>query len=138
MLEHRQRSRVDIVDDIALGPRIGAGEEMIEKPDLGLHAMGGGDPMEGPSHLAPVGRVAAPGRGIVGATQFGHHPAIVLDHVGTGDEIGVPQPDLAPRRQAEELLRRVLHEVVPLDVDLARKRHGSRAGGGVLGIVDGV
>ena len=75
---------------------------------------------------------------IVGAPQLDDLAALVLHDVRARDEVGGPQPHLAARRQAEELLRRILHEVVALDVELARERHLPRAGRGILRVVDDV
>jgi hypothetical protein len=54
------------------------------------------------------------------------------------DEVRAPQTDFAAGRQPEELLRRILHEVVALDEQLPRERHFPRARGAVLGVVDDV
>ena len=53
-------------------------------------------------------------------------PRVVLDDARARDEVRVPQPHLASRRQAEELRRRLLHEVVALDPQLARERPPAR------------
>src|SRR5690606_13141251 len=45
---------------------------------------------------------------------------------------------LLPRREAEELLRRILHEVVVLDIDLATEAYGTGAGRRVFRVVDGL
>ena len=52
-----------------------------------------------------------------------------------GDEVGAAQPDLAAGRQPEVLRRRLGHEVVVLDEQLARERHRSDAVVGVLRVV---
>jgi hypothetical protein len=62
-------------------------------------------------------------------------PCGVLHDGRAGDEVGIPQPHLAARREAEELLRRVLHEIFALDVELAGERHGA-CRRRILGIVD--
>ena len=62
-------------------------------------------------------------------------PVVVLDHLVAGDEVRRAQPDLAAGRQAEELLGRVLHEVVALDPELAGERHLARPGRLVLRVV---
>ena len=60
----------------------------------------------------------------------------VLHHLAAGDEIGVAQPHLGAGREPEELLRRVLHEVVALDEDLAPERHAPRARRRIVRMVD--
>ena len=92
--------------------------------------------MQGRLDLAPVRRVAAAGLGIVGAAQLDHLSRVILDRLAAGQVVGVAQADLAARRQAEELLRRVLHEVAALDKELAAERDLAGAGALVLGIVD--
>jgi len=67
--------------------------------------------------------------------QLDHLAPIVLDHVGATDEAGVAQSDLGARRQAEPLLRRVLHEVIPLDVDHLAERHLARSHRRVVRVV---
>ena len=54
------------------------------------------------------------------------------------EEAGVAEAHFAVRREAEELLGRILHEVVALDEKLAREGNLARAGVRVLGVVDGV
>ena len=78
-------------------------------------------------HLAAVGRIAAARGRIVGAAQLDDLAGGILDDLRAGDEVGAAQPHLAPGREPEELLRRVLHEVVALDVEHARERHRPRA-----------
>ena len=65
-------------------------------------------------------------------------PAASLIDLRAGHEVRAAQPHLAPRRQPEELLRRILAEIVALDVEHARERHGARAGRRILLIVDDV
>ena len=85
--------------------------------------------------LAAIRRIAAPGRRIVGAAQLDDLAGGVLDHLGAGDEIGVTKADLAAWSQAEELLRRIFHEVVALDEDFAAERDAPGAERGVVGMV---
>ena len=60
---------------------------------------------------------------------------VVGVHAGAGDEVGAPQPHLAPGRQPEELRRRLDHEVVALDNSSPLNGDGARAVGRVLGVV---
>ena len=101
--------------------RVFLGEQPVVQPDLGFGGMGGGDPVDDAFDLASF-RLLAQGRGIVRASQFHHLTGLrVLDDLSALDHIGVPQTDLGPRRQAVELLRRVLAEIVAFDVDHARR-----------------
>ena len=88
--------------------------------------MRGRHPMDGGLHLAAVGRVAATRRRIVGAAQFGHLALGVLHDFTASNEIGVAQAHLGARRQPEEFLRRIFHEVVLLDVKFAREFYLAR------------
>ena len=94
-----------------------------------------------PSNLAAVGRVAAAGGRIVGAAQL-HHLAggSSLIDIDAGDEIGVAQPDLPARSQAEVLLRRILAEVGTRSMYSTRENGTFRvpAQFGILGVVDRV
>ena len=47
------------------------------------------------------------------------NPVRLKKDMGTGHEAGVPQPDFAADAQPVELLRRIFHEIGPLDVELA-------------------
>ena len=95
--------------------------------------------MEGGLGAPAVGRVAAAGRGVVGAAELDDLArGRILDDLGAGDEVGVAEPDLAARGEAEELLGRVLQKIVALDVELARERDLARSRRRVLGIVDAV
>src|SRR6185312_3287979 len=87
-------------------------------------------------HLAAVGRVAAARRRVVGAAQLRHLALGVLHHLAPGDEIGVAQAYLAAGREAIELFRRVLHEIVALDIELATERNLARALAGIIRMID--
>src|SRR5208282_2766033 len=96
-------------------------------------------PVDGALDLAAVRGVAAAGLGVVGAVQLGDLAgARVLDHVDALDEEGPAQPNFASRPQAEELLGRVLAEVVALDIEYAAERYLAGAGGRVFRVVDGL
>ena len=88
--------------------------------------------------LSAVRAVAASRGGVVGAAKLDHLARVVLDHVHAGDEVRVSQSHLAPRRHAEELARRVFHEVLPLDVQLAGEGHLASPGLWVFGVIDRV
>src|SRR5262249_56883803 len=85
--------------------------------------------------LAAVGRVAAAGRRVIGALERNNLPGVVFHRFATRDEIGVAQAHFGARRKPEELLRRVLHEILALDVELAREADaaGARRGAGPVG-----
>ncbi len=84
-------------------------------------------------HLAPIRRVAAARLRIVRAVQR-HDVAVgVLDHLGARDEIAEAQAHFAAWCQAEELARRIFHEVVALHPQLARERQRTRAASGRIG-----
>src|ERR1700722_18286059 len=93
--------------------------------------------MHGRLDLAAIRRIAAFGGGIVDAAQFGDLTRSVLHHFATLDEISVAQPHFGARRQPEELLGRIFHEVVLLDVEFAAKRDFTRAGGRIVRVIDG-
>ncbi len=94
-------------------------------------------PVQGGLHLPTVRRIAAAAGWIIGATQLHHVALRVLHDLAAGDEIGIAQPHLSPHRHSEELVRRVLHEVVALDENLAAEAKGARAGTRVRRMVDG-
>ena len=138
ILEHFQRVRVEVGHQIAAGAGIGPAEQRVVEPHFRRERIGRRDPMDRAAHLASVGRVAALGRPIVGAAQLDNLAGIVLHRLAAGDEIGVAQPHLAARRQAIEVLRRVLHKIVALDVELPAERDLPRASRRIVRMVDRV
>ncbi len=94
--------------------------------------------MQGGLHLAPVRRVAATGRRIIGALELDDLAGGILHHLAASDEIGVAQPHLAPGRKTVEFLGRHFHEVVALDIELAAEADAPDARGRILGAVDGI
>ena len=64
--------------------------------------------------------------------------AIPVDHLDAGDEIGVSQPHLTTRPQTEKLLRRILHEIVTLDIKYSGKRHKADSHAFIFRVVDGI
>ena len=110
---------------------------MTVEPHLGRDRIRRRHPVQRRLHLAPIRRrIAAARRRIVGAAQFHHLARGILHRLAAGDEVAVAQPHLAAGREAEELLRRVLHEVVALDIEFAAEGDRARAGGRVFGVVD--
>ncbi len=53
----------------------------------------------------------------------------------TSDVVGALEPDLSARSQTEELLWRILHEVVAFYIDLSGERHLASASRRVLGVI---
>ena len=94
--------------------------------------------MDGATHPAPVGCVSAPAFRVVGAMHFGDVAIGVLHHVRAGNQAGVAQADFLARGQPVEPSRRVLHEIVALDVNLASERHAAGAHAVVFGVVNGL
>src|ERR1700733_5591329 len=92
--------------------------------------------MHGRLDLAAVRRVAATRGGIVSTAQLHDLTSGVLHHVTAGDEISIAQPHFVTWRQPKKLLRRVLHEIIALDIELPAKRHTPRAGARIIGMVD--
>ena len=80
--------------------------------------------MDSPFHLPAVLGISAFSGRIVAAAKLHHLSGIrILHHFLTADEVGIPEADLPSGSQAEEVRRRVLHEIVGLDVELPGKRH---------------
>src|SRR5688500_5736717 len=79
--------------------------------------------------------VAASGMRVVRAAHFLDLAVSVRDDRLALDDERVPQPDLVAWVEPEELLRRILAEVILFDVEHARERYLAGAGAGVLGVV---
>ena len=121
-----QRLRIEVGREIRrIGPRV-VKQRTIE-PDFRWLRPRHREPMHGRLDLAAIGRIAASGGGIVGTAQLDDFAGRILHHLATGDEIRVAQPDFVTRRQSEELLRRIFHEIVALDIELPSERHATRA-----------
>ena len=135
MWDDLERARVDVGEKVLAVLGKLAAEEPVIEPHLAVDRVRGGDPVKRRLRPSPVGRIAAPGRGIVGAANFGDLARIVLHDAGAGDEVGRAKPHFASRREPKELLRRFFHEVVPLDPELARERHLAPSRGRIFGIV---
>src|SRR6266542_4708590 len=109
---------------------LGRGEERVVEPDLGVHRVLGGDPVDRALHLAAPG-IPAAARRVVRAAHLGDRAVGGLAEAGALDDVGIAQADLRARRETEVLRRRRLAEVVVLDVQHAGERHRATAGGGV-------
>ena len=91
--------------------------------------------MNGGLDLTSIRCVAAARRRIVCATQLSHLSLGVLQGLTTGDEIGIAQAHFGARGEPEEFLRRVLHEIVLLDINLACKLDLSDSRCGVVRMI---
>ena len=67
------------------------------------------------------------GRGIIGAPQLGDFARFILHDADAFDEIGIAQAHLIARRQPKEFLRRVFHEIILLDIELAAEGDAPRS-----------
>ncbi len=124
---------------LSVACRIFVREQPIVNPHFGVERVRRRHPVQRRLHLAAVRRIAAACRRIVGRAQLGNLAGgRILDDARALDEVRAPQPHFVAGRQPEELLRRVLHEVVALDVELAAERHLARARRRILRIVDDV
>ena len=127
--ENFERVGVQAVDEVlAGGVRFGIGEEHIVEPDLGVGAVVRVHPVDRSAHLAPVGRVAAAGLGVVFAEDLRHVAVRVLHAAGAADDVGAFEAHLVARIEAVILLDRLFHEIVLLDPERAGERDRARAG----------
>ena len=60
----------------------------------------------------------------------------VLNDLAASQEIRIAQANLSARRKPEEFLRRVLHEIFLLDIELASELDLSRTGRRIVGVID--
>ena len=81
-------------------------------------------PMDRPFHFAPGKPAAALRKRVIGAAKLRNLTCIrVLDHFLAPDEIRPLQPYLGIQAQPVKALRRLLHKVVPLDINGFGKRN---------------
>ncbi len=92
--------------------------------------------MDRPLHLAAIGGAAAARRRIVGAAQLDDLAGGVLHDLFALHDVAPAQADFAAGGEAEELLRRILEEVVALDPELAPEEDRTGPRRRVLGVVD--
>src|SRR6185312_12249373 len=128
ILQHLERRGIEVGHDIATGAGIGTRKESAVEPDLRWYGVRCRYPVDRALHLAAVGRVAAARRRVVGAAQLHYLARGVLHCLAAGNEIGEAQPHLAAGREPIELLGRVLHEIVALDIELAAKSDAASSG----------
>src|SRR4029453_13932889 len=92
----------------------------------GIEGVPGRHPMNRSLHLTAVGSVPAPRGRVVRAAELDDVARGALPPVGADDEVPIPQPNFPARREPEELLWWVFHEVFPLNPQLPRKRYLAR------------
>ena len=68
---------------------------------------------------------ARTGGRIIGASEFDYIAIGILDYLIALDDVGVFETDLSIRLETEELLRGILHEVGPADVEFTGERNAS-------------
>ena len=80
--------------------------------------MGLGNPVDRGLDLAAIGRGAAPRGRIIRAVKF-NNAAVngILRDADAGDVVSVPKPYFASRRQTVIFFRRLLLEIILLDVN---------------------
>ena len=111
-------------------------KEAVIEPHLGIERVASADPVDRGLDLASVGRIrTAAGLGIVGATDLDDFSGRILHHLLAADEVARAQAHLGAGGKAEVFRRRHLHEVLAIDVELAREGDEARACLGVLGMV---
>src|SRR4030042_2212320 len=98
--------------------------------------MGSRDPVYGSFHLAAAPCSPALCLRVIGAMQLDRFASVILHSPDTFDDVRISQSHLTTRSETEEFLRRAFHEIVPLDVKHARKRHFSRPHTRVFRIID--
>src|SRR6266511_525567 len=118
------------------GVRVGTSEQLVVEPNLRRYCIGGRDPMQCGLHLSSVRGASAASSGVVAAAKLNHFAGRVFHHLPTGNEKGVAQPNLASGREPIELLRRVLHGIVALDIELAAETQAACPRARIVGMVD--
>ena len=99
--------------------RVALCKKRVVQARLSLYGMTGRYPVYGPFHLAAVRRVAAARSRVIGAVYLFYLPrSFIPANACALYKIGVAQADLAARRQAKELFRRLLAEIILFDINL--------------------
>ena len=121
---------------VSQGGPVGRGTAALHLPDPFLEIRRRiDDPDHPPSHLAAIGRLAAPGCRVVGAQHFGDSAGVVGGEAGAGHEERTAQAHLSTGCEPVVLRRCLRHEVVGLDVEIAGELDLTSAVGFVLGVV---
>ena len=110
-------------------------EEAVVLAHLSLDAMLAAHPVERTFHLAVGTLHAAAARGIVFGMNLNDLAISILRATGALHDVGILQTHLLARRHAEELLRRILHEVGTLNPKLTAEGNLVGSVGFVLRIV---
>src|SRR5579871_608543 len=92
-------------------------------------------PVKGSLHFYTRLVAPAPAAGQIGTLQFGDISSGIFDDFIALDDIGALQAHFLSRRQAKEFLWRILHEVLPFDIDLPAEGHFAHSRRWVFGIV---
>ena len=98
--------------EIAVGVRLGNGEEPIVEAHLGIDRVRGADPVNRAFHFAIRGGAAGFAVEISRATQFDHVARSILHDFVALDDVGVFEPHFAAGFQPEIFRRRRFHEIV--------------------------
>src|SRR5690606_19013289 len=98
-----------------------------KKPVVQAHLNGyrvlGGHPVDRPADASTIRGITALCRRIVRAPELDHFAGLILDDLLAPNEIGVAQPNLTTRCKSVIPGRRILPEIVPVDIDFSPKRH---------------
>ena len=95
-------------------------------------------PVDRAAHFAAVRGVAAPGFRIVSAVQCGDLTLVIPDDLLAANEVTPAKTDLSAGCHAMEPPRRVLHEIIAIDVQVATERDRTAACALILRIVYGI
>ena len=112
-----QLSRLLVVDTFLFIDKI------LKQTDLAGQRRRGIHPVDRPSDLAAIRRIATPCSRVICAVNSLDLTAFILLYAGACDKICVHQADFIAGIQPSVPLDRYLHEIVPVDVQLPPKRN---------------
>ena len=92
-------------------------EDRLIQPRLDGPGLAGGHPVQRGLHLAHAALAAGAAFAVHRADQLDHFAVFILHHFVATDDVRAFETRLAARSQAEELLGRILHEILALDVE---------------------